>query len=357
MNCDTKAEELLRSAAALRQLLRSPALFFLFLAIECFACVCLLREAAAQPPGENWDRGPISLGEQFPLALYHSSFFAESPAVLPEGEFGFRSGFAWSNTINRKGQSYLIDAETRVGFFEASYSPLQRWEIGVHLPVIWQSGGSLDSFINGWHSFFGLPEGPRDDSDIEDDSFTIEAEQTDGSLYEENPAGASFGDLELRSKFLLTEGDAERPAIALSGRVRLPSGASSFGSSGTDFVLMLLAAKRWESITLYTGLGYSYYSDIERHGLRFQQHRGGGFVGLEWRAFDPVSFFVGLQGGSNLIANLERFPDYQVYLDLGGKISLGSGFVLELLLRENPAPDQGTTDVTFFTAVAFTPPL
>ncbi|MCB0324033.1 MAG: DUF3187 family protein [Bdellovibrionales bacterium] len=302
---------------------------------------------ASETSPQQWGRGPIRLADQFPLALYHESFAADSPAVLSPGELEVGGSFAWSNTVNRKGSSYLIDAEVRRLALEVSFAPMQHWEVGLQVPVLWEGGGVLDSFIDGWHSVFALPDGPRNDPDIGEDEFEVRGDTYDRRRASVEAPGTVVGDVTLENKWLFTEGGADAPAIAGSLAVRLPTGEDQLSQNGVDLLGTLLLSRRLGRLVGYAGVGYAFSSDLEQAGFRFEQHRLGGFFYGEWEAFDTISLLLGVQGGSNYVANIERFPNYQLYLDLGLKIGLGSSSTLELLIRENPAPDQGTTDVTF----------
>ena len=72
--------------------------------------------------------------------------------------------FYITNTLQEEsesGESLVIDAENyryELGF---SYRRDQ-WLAQVNIPFVANSGGGLDGLIDGWHDFFGLPEGDRD---------------------------------------------------------------------------------------------------------------------------------------------------------------------------------------------------
>lgn len=320
-------------------------------ALVSAAYLCLCGKAMAEKV-ENWDRGPIELEDQFPLAMLHSNFIAASPAVLEKGSFRLRSSFAWTNTVNRTGTDFLIDAEVRSQSLSVAYSPIDNFEVVATLPIVWRGGGVLDSFIYDWHDFFGLPQGPRNDPDIENDNFEIVGINDDGSGFSLTRSGTYLGDLQIGGKFLISEGTDSLPAWALTASLQLPTGAKTYGQDSIDIVTGVLASKRWGWFTAYSGLGYTFIGDQETENLHFNRHRISGFTHFEARVWKKISFLVGLHASSSLIKDVRRFPNYQLYLDTGGKIELSDSLMLELLVRENPDPAEGTADVTFLVGIS-----
>ena len=66
-----------------------------------------------------------------------------------------------------------------------------------------------------------------------------------------------------------------------------------------------------------------------------------------------MSAYLGLNFGGALLKNVERFPDYQIYLDVGLKAKVSDKTLFSLLMRENPAPGQATTDIEFQLGLAY----
>ena len=72
-----------------------------------------VSSASANPAYLNWNKGPVEIENQFPLAIIHSSFRPMSPEVLDQGASSVKAGLILSNTyIHEKGE-YTIDAEYR----------------------------------------------------------------------------------------------------------------------------------------------------------------------------------------------------------------------------------------------------
>ena len=69
-----------------------------------------------------------------------------------------------SNTTNieaRDGEELLIDGETTELRWNGRWQMASRWQLQFSVPVVHYSGGRLDSTIDDWHRFLGLPRGDR----------------------------------------------------------------------------------------------------------------------------------------------------------------------------------------------------
>ncbi|GMR17247.1 MAG: DUF3187 family protein [Gammaproteobacteria bacterium] len=108
-----------------------------------------------------------------------------------------------------------------------------RLELGIELPYLWHEYGNLDSFIDGWHDFFGLPNGVRtlQPQDQIEFSYADAAGEQLGLSRSVN----GVGDLRLLGGWRLAgSGDS---STALRFNIKLPTGDSArlLGSGGTDF--------------------------------------------------------------------------------------------------------------------------
>ncbi len=322
--------------------------------VICYVAFFLLLFSPQRLSAEqavNWHRGPLTLSDQFPLGLYHQSFLPRSPETLNSQEIQLRSAFAWTNTHNRIAGTLNVDSEVRTVDLSARYGHSERLEVGVALPVVWQGGGVLDSFIENWHRAFGLPQGPRDDAGVQNNSLVLDVRNDQAELSSLASEGLALGDVSISSTYQLSAGDQQLPALAASVSLRLPSGSSRYGGDSLDLNLGIHASKGFGEIYLYSGLAYGYYEDTTRENLVFESHRAYGYLYLEWAVTRRISLVLGGSIASDLIQNLSRFPEYQSYLDMGGFIELSPQTELEILVRENPTPDTATADYSMMLAL------
>ena len=296
----------------------------------------------------NYGRGPIQISDPFPLGQLAPSITADSPEVLRPGSAQIGSQFAWSNTLNKRGDSFTVDSETRVLATSFQYGLTPDLQAGVRVPVVWRGAGSLDNLIYDWHDFFGLPQGPRDDAGAVEDRYRIRGKTESGDPFELDETGTALGNIALTTKYQLSPGDDSRPAAALIGELTLPTAADEYGLEGIGLNLGGVLAKRYSRLIFYTGANYVFTSDSEVSNISYDHHRAAGFLSAELE-FEIISLHLGAQIASRLVDDISRFPNYEFYVDSGVTVPLGSRASLEAAVRENPAPSRGTAD---FTAIA-----
>lgn len=318
-----------------------------FLALAALFCV---RPQISAADEQNWGRGPIELEDQFPLALLHSTFIPTSPRVLDQGQCRARSSFGWTNTINQRRGSYLVDSEVRYATVGLSCSPVERLEVGLEQPLVWRGGGVLDHLIYEWHELFGLPQGPRDHNP--DNRYEISGRSDEGEEFNLQKKGTALSDLTLRTKYLISPGNQSAPAWSLVGSLRFPTGEDQYGQDSVDVTAGLLSSKRWGSLSLYGGVGYIFLGDPTTENFEFARNRGTAFSYIEYELIEELSLLAGLHWTTALTTEVPKFPDYELYLDIGAKIEFVRTWVLELLVRENPGAGKGTADVTFFAGLS-----
>ncbi len=297
-----------------------------------------------------WGLGPIPLDNAYPLSRLHISAKPLSPEVKPQGTLTLSSSLSWSNTFNIVKSRYRVDTEHRTLRLGAAFVPLDRLELSFELPIEYRGGGILDSFLDGWHTFFGFPRGGR--NDVEDNQFVVRGVNDDESEFELEKHGTRFGTAKVGTKYLILKGSETTPALSAVAQIGLPTGADTFGHNGIDLLAGAAASNRWGRFILYGSAAYYYYSDIEVDGLRLARHNASASLSAEYELTPNLSAIVGSTYYSNMVKDVQRFPDYALYLDTGLTYLTGTRTRIDALLRENLSPRLGSTDVTFHLGVA-----
>ena len=129
-------------------------------------------------------------------------------------------------------QSLLFDGETTRLAVSWRRGLADRAEVGVELPYLLHESGSLDSFIDGWHRFFGLPDGIRDERPP--DRLLIRYDDGNGQALLLNRPASGLGDVRIFGGLQLAK--TPSASFALRFGVKLPTGDSRrlLGSGGTD---------------------------------------------------------------------------------------------------------------------------
>ncbi|MCB0345224.1 MAG: DUF3187 family protein [Bdellovibrionales bacterium] len=322
----------------------------LSLTTALIAAALFIASPAAAESDTAWGLGPIALDNAYPLARIHVSASPISPEVKPADTLSLYSSFSWSNTFNVYKGHYSVDTEHRTFRLGGTYSPSDVLELSAELPIEYRGGGILDSLIDNWHTFFGLPRGGR--NDVPENRFAVHGINMDETEYAFDIDGTKFGTAALGAKYLLMRGSQTEPALAAFAKVGLPTGADTYGHNGLDLLGGLSLSSRIESFIIYGSAAYYYFSDTEVAGVELSQHNASASLTVEYEATRNLSLLLGSTYYSNMVKSIENFPNYAFYLDFGLKYLYTNQTRLELLLRENPTPRLGSTDVTLHLGIA-----
>jgi hypothetical protein len=128
----------------------------------------------------------------------------------------------------------ILDGETLRTSLFISKRLSDRWAVSVELPHYKVYGGVLDDVVDAWHSFFGLPDGGRNNRP--EDLIEFEMSRNGDVFYSLNERGTGIGDVQLGVSWSIAE-------FAIAGlTVKLPTGDEDLlaGSGSTDWALSFL---------------------------------------------------------------------------------------------------------------------
>ena len=294
-------------------------------------------------------RGPILVRDLFPLTTMLPTMSESGLRNVSDESLSFGINSAWSNTANRKGRNFTIDAETRLLDPTLGFRLDRDTAVRVALPLYWRGGGVLDEPIYLWHEALHLPQGPRDNAGGRDNLFSVTGITESGKRARLDREGFGVGDLDLSGFHQVQSADQSWLADIGVG-IQLPTGASQFGLEGPAPFTSLLLERRYEQWSLYAGGQYSYLTDTALEDFRYNRHQGISLLGAEWK-LAGVSAYVGLLGNFGLVENIRQLETYQLYLDTGVRIDVAKHWEVVLNLRENPAPEDGSADFTVFAGI------
>jgi hypothetical protein len=285
------------------------------------------------------DQNPLVRGAYLPLPAA-----LEAPA---DGRFGFAAGVQWSNTVNIDSlatEQMLVDEET-VEVDLTAGRDVGDWHLRATLPVIHRGGGVLDSFIEDWHRFFGMPQGQRPDRPR--NAFAIEY-QRDGLPTVDGTAGTALGDLALEAgRALAASGDGR---VELWAGLEVPTGSRSrlTGNGALDAALWLAGEERLSSRwTLAGRAGLSYVGGDAQSGLPLERALGFATLAVDWAATDRLGAVLQLDAHSATArGSAIGFLGSAVQLTVGGRYRLDGGAVFEAGVVEDIEVNH-SPDVTF----------
>jgi hypothetical protein len=285
------------------------------------------------------DQNPLTRAAYLPL-----------PAALDaatDGRFAFAAGVQWSNTLNVREtatERMVVDEETVEADLTLSRG-VGAWQLRATLPVSHRGGGVLDSFIEGWHSFFGLPQGDR--LTRPRNVYQISYQRT-GLAPVEAPSGSALGDLALEAGRTLVAA----PSGRLEGWVgiEVPTGSRTHltGNGALDAGAWLAGEGRLgHGWSLAGRAGLSYIGGDATAGVPFERALGFATATLGWAATPRLAAVVQLDAHSAIARGSGvDFLGRAVALTVGGRYRLRSGALFEAGVVEDIEIDH-SPDVTF----------
>ncbi len=254
-----------------------------------------------------------------------------------------------SSEISTANESLAFDGETYRVAFSGDYGIGTGLELGFDLPLLSHQGGFLDSFIEGWHDTFGLPQGTRDQTTANQLEYSYARQGGQGFGLQSDSSG--IGDLSLRGAWQLLRDDDSNRALALRAALKLPTGSTEelTGSGSTDLAIWISGEQRLRTnggqLFLYGGGGGLISSDGDL--LADQRRNLVGFVslGCGWQPWTRLGLQLQFDGHSPFYrqSSLGEIADFAGQLAMGGSLALGEQTVLELAVVEDiivaTAPD------------------
>lgn len=269
--------------------------------------------------------------------------------VTPAGQWRFAADLNWGSTaIEQAGanEALIVDAETRELRATIGRGFGDRWMAQLQLPYRRTDAGDLDGFIDGWHEFFGLPDGAR--SDMPRDRFLIAYQRNGRTVFQRQSSLQGFADLSADLGYQLLSNDST--AVSAWLNVKLPTGdaAELTGSGATDVGLTLAGEHRFgQSWSAYGQVGVTWLGEGDL--LPYAQRS------VIWSALAgiDVNLWRGLDAKLQLDAHSAVFDDSAldflgdaIILTIGGAYRFQSGWTLDAGVSEDIMVD-ASPDVVF----------
>ena len=163
-------------------------------------------------------------------------FFAGS--LLAQGSTEVRGVVdlvSFAEVENRSNAQFELDGETYHVDLNLDHTLTQRWEIGVRIPFLRHSGGFMDAAVENYHDLIGAPNGSRDAQPRNELRFFLAQDGQTTFLLDDSTQG--IGDIQLRSRYLLTGPGGGGRYVALHAGLKLPTGDADNlrGSGAADY--------------------------------------------------------------------------------------------------------------------------
>ena len=275
------------------------------------ACSLLWTASILLLPTESIARthpsfGPITLREQNPIYLQSLGLTPTRATVLPEGSIETRLDWAYSSVFEQ-GQSatnrVTLDMEMMRLAAHVIYGLTSNFEVGIELPFYHSGGGFLDSFIQEFHKFFGLPNGGRET--VPNNQYTYQFFSGGNLIYNVPSQSFMIGDITLRFKNHVVEETRARPALAWFVDIKLPTGSKSrgTGSGAPDFGVGVALEKNYKRIHGYLDAEYIVAGGNDSIDAFMRQAMIAFAAAFEVSILDTWSAIIQLNGSSPLLAH------------------------------------------------------
>jgi hypothetical protein len=308
-------------------------------------------------------RNPFEVRDEHVLAQGRLTLPATTPDTVGRGDTRLRvsylwgSSFSWTQDIpgeTPKDRHFLIDGETRTLDLTVTHGLGDSFDLALRVPMRWRGGGSLDGFIDAWHrtfSFLGVTDGDR--PAFRRDAFRVEGITTSRRPFSwDDAAGSGLGNLELAGRWRLRH---DRTAIALLGRLSLPTATEPFESSLGAAVQLVARHPLSRNADLLAGAGGTVEGEIEVAGVAYERVRAQGFAAITWRPWRRIAFSFETNVASRLVKDIDRYPGTHWLVNGGLKFALAPKAVLEVGMTENLKNQLSTTDFAVYFAISARP--
>ena len=332
-------------------------MFYRYVLVMSVASLFVATSARADEPfGEpldDRDNGPVSGILNFPDST-------EGALLLDRGRFaGSLLAMTSSHAIttSRGDEALVFDGETTRLEFGLRYGVSERLELGLRLPYLNHSAGNLDSLIDRWHDWFGLPGGSRETraSDL------LEFNYVDGSgtRLDLRDSTSDFGDLRLMAGWRLDAGGGHRRALRFG--VTLPTGSVDSLTGAEAATVSVGYAGDVRSVGASGRLSAFYRASVvwvDEPGILADRYRewigqlgaGFGVRATSWLDLRAQALFRTATHDSDL----EVLGEPAVTLTFGGNLRLGERYVLSLAVGEDIKVNS-SPDVSFQLALRYQP--
>jgi hypothetical protein len=306
----------------------------------------LLAFICRPTPAAGVDITPFSTQNQSPVVQIFGLPAAGDAKLLAKGTTSaliavdVASNFA---TDASPGESIILDGESYRYTLGLRYGITDRLEAGIDIPYVGQGGGFLDGFIIGWHRFFGLPQGGRDDAPR--NRLLYSYDKDGGNRLLVNDSGFDVGDVRFYGALQIYDDGEQNPGtVALRASIKAPTGDSDHlhGSGSTDFALWLTASDDYRlpaSLGHFTCFGAVGGMVMTKgNTLRDRQRNVAGFgtLGFGWGPTDWIAFKAQVSGHTPFYkSDLKELGRDELQLIVGGTLAFSPWTSLDIGVSED----------------------
>lgn len=233
------------------------------------------------------------------------------------------------------GEQLLIDGETQRYAFAYRQAWGEAFDWGIEIPLLHTGGGFMDSFIEGWHDTFGLPNGGRDSAP--QDRRQVRYVRDGVTQFDVRGRDTGLGDV------LLSAGWSPAERWMLRSQLKLPTGDEDQLAGGNwGAALWADAALPFDESSAWGGFVSAGVSANEEAAVLASLQNAVipfGGVGLDVRLLPRLQALVQLYAHAPLYddTEIDALERPGVQLTFGGRWCFSEAHCLELSFQEDLA--------------------
>jgi hypothetical protein len=298
--------------------------------------------AASAEPFTVRDQNPFLAGFGLPSAM---------PTRLASGDDrGWSSGLDlfWGSTAliqQTDSETLIVDAETREARLTLQKPLSDRFAFQLQLPYRYTGAGNLDSFIDGWHDAFGLPDGAR--SQLPSDAMNITYIRNQSQRLSLSSSATGLADIQASLGYDMVASEASALSAWLS--VKLPTGdADKLTGSGATDVSFILAGERHlnPAWSVFGQAAVTRLGDGELLSYQQKSIVWSGLAGLGGRVWRGLSLKAQIDAHTAAFDSDLDFLNEAIVLTVGGDYRFASGWLMNIGVSEDIAVEH-SPDVVF----------
>lgn len=236
-------------------------------------------------------------------------------------------------------ESITLDGETYRLNFMFRHGIKQGLEIGIDIPYITHTGGTLDGFIRNWHDLFGLSNSERDQ--FAANQLRYEYSRNGVTIHNTAHHTDGIGDIRLSAaKQLRCDSGAERHCTAIRAGLKLPTGKAEdlTGSGGVDLSLGITTTRTYERYTFHYGGGLLINGDNDLFAAQQKRAVGFGNIAINYqpKGYSWMVLKAQLDGHSAFYDSaLKNLGSDSIQVNVGGTIRFSDRTALDIGVAED----------------------
>ena len=249
-----------------------------------------------------------------------------------------------------------LDGETGRVALELRYGLARNWDVQLEVPWLDHSGGHLDSLIDDWHDFWGMPDGGRDG--VPNDMLNYRYATPGAAGFSLQSSASGLGDVSLSLTHAFYRDDSSAASLVLGYKFGTGDEDDFLGSGADDvFVAVRFSGNHLSDLPLswHGQAGYLRAGDSDRlDGVQEQDLWFAGLA-LDWLVTDRWSLIAQLDShAAPMDSDITALGDDAVMLTVGTRWRFTQNWSADVGMVEDIRTETAP-DVTFQASLRYRP--